>query len=62
MEREAVYGMQASGGRGGKPALIVLTGPTGTGKTNLVFRLARVFGGEVVSADSMQVYRYLDIG
>jgi len=62
VEREAVYGMQASGGRGGKPALIVLTGPTGTGKTNLVFRLARVFGGEVVSADSMQVYRYLDIG
>jgi tRNA dimethylallyltransferase len=59
---EAVYGMKASGEPKEKPRLIVLTGPTGTGKTDLVLRLAGVFGGEVVSADSMQVYRYLDIG
>lgn len=54
--------MKASGEPKEKPRLIVLTGPTGTGKTDLVLRLAGVFGGEVVSADSMQVYRYLDIG
>ncbi len=40
----------------------VVTGPTATGKTELGVRLARAVSGEVVSADSMQVYRYMDIG
>lgn len=42
-------------------ALVVL-GPTASGKTTLGVQLARMFGGEVVSADSRQVYRGLDIG
>jgi tRNA dimethylallyltransferase len=40
----------------------VLTGPTASGKTSLAIALCERFGCEVVSADSMQVYRYLDIG
>ena len=42
--------------------LIVLTGPTAVGKTALSLRLAAAVGGEIVSADSMQVYRHMDIG
>jgi tRNA dimethylallyltransferase len=42
--------------------LIVLTGPTGVGKTALSLRLCTRFGGEVVSADSRQVYRGMDVG
>jgi tRNA dimethylallyltransferase len=42
--------------------LVVITGPTATGKTSLAARLARHLGGEVVSADSRQVYRGMDIG
>jgi len=42
--------------------VVVLVGPTGVGKSKLVIELAEVFGGEVVSADSMQVYRHMDIG
>ncbi len=45
-----------------KPPVIVLTGPTGVGKTELSLRLAQVLGAEIVSADSMQVYRGMDIG
>jgi tRNA dimethylallyltransferase len=41
--------------------LIVITGPTGSGKTSIVLELARRFPLEVVSADSMQVYRHMDI-
>lgn len=44
------------------PDLIVITGPTATGKTALGVELALILGGEVVSADSMQVYRGMDIG
>jgi len=44
------------------PRIIVLTGPTGTGKTALTVELVERFGGEVVSADSRQVYKYLDVG
>lgn len=42
--------------------LIVLTGPTAVGKTELSVKLARRIGGEILSADSMQVYRHMDIG
>ncbi|MDE7212584.1 MAG: tRNA (adenosine(37)-N6)-dimethylallyltransferase MiaA [Lachnospiraceae bacterium] len=42
--------------------LIVLTGPTAAGKTKLSIALARAVGGEILSADSMQVYRGMDIG
>ncbi|MCR5417920.1 MAG: tRNA (adenosine(37)-N6)-dimethylallyltransferase MiaA [Lachnospiraceae bacterium] len=42
--------------------LAVLTGPTAVGKTGLSIGLARATGGEVISADSMQVYRGMDIG
>lgn len=42
--------------------LIAIVGPTGSGKTALALRLARERGGEVVSCDSLQVYRGLDIG
>ena len=45
-----------------KIPLIVICSPTATGKTRLALELARQFGGEIVNADSLQVYRYLDIG
>lgn len=45
-----------------KPPVVVLTGPTAAGKTAAALRLAKRFDAEIVSADSMQVYRYLDIG
>ena len=45
-----------------KKPLIILTGPTAVGKTHLSVRLAHAVGGEIISADSMQVYRHMDIG
>ena len=42
--------------------VLVIVGPTSSGKTKLAVRLARRFGGEIVSADSRQVYRGMDIG
>ncbi|WP_455715865.1 tRNA (adenosine(37)-N6)-dimethylallyltransferase MiaA [Anaerosporobacter sp.] len=42
--------------------LIILTGPTAVGKTALSIRLAKVVNGEIISADSMQVYKMMDIG
>ena len=45
-----------------KIPLIVIAGPTATGKTSLAIELAERVGGEIISADSVQVYRYLDIG
>ena len=45
-----------------KNPLIVLTGPTAVGKTTLSISLAKAIGGEIISADSMQVYKYMDIG
>ena len=42
--------------------LIILTGPTAAGKTDISIRLAEKLGGEIISADSMQVYRRMDIG
>ena len=45
-----------------KPAVLAIAGPTATGKTALGVRLAKALGGEIISADSMQIYRGLDIG
>src|SRR5688500_4219116 len=45
----------------GQPVVVVL-GPTATGKTELAIRIAKTFGGEVVSADSRYFYRGMDIG
>lgn len=45
-----------------KPKVIAVVGPTATGKSDLAVRLAKEFGGEVISCDSMQVYRGMDIG
>lgn len=42
--------------------LIVIVGPTASGKTGLAIKLAKQFGGEIISADSRAVYRYMDIG
>ncbi|MBU1289758.1 tRNA (adenosine(37)-N6)-dimethylallyltransferase MiaA [Patescibacteria group bacterium] len=42
--------------------LIVILGPTASGKTSLAIKLAKIFSGEIVSADSRQVYREMDIG
>jgi tRNA dimethylallyltransferase len=42
--------------------VVVVTGPTATGKTPLAIALAHRFGGEILNADSMQVYRFMDIG
>lgn len=47
---------------GYKPRIVIILGPTGVGKTEVAIKLAREYGGEIISADSMQVYRYMDIG
>ena len=46
----------------GVSRVIVITGPTATGKSALAVRLSKMIGGEIVSADSMQIYKYMDIG
>lgn len=45
-----------------KNPLIVIAGPTASGKTSLSVNLAKKINGEIISADSMQVYKYMDIG
>ncbi len=45
-----------------KKKLIILTGPTAVGKTKLSIETARMLNAEIISADSMQVYKYMDIG
>ena len=45
-----------------KKKILILAGPTGSGKTELSLRIAELIGGEIISADSMQVYRGMDIG
>ncbi len=45
-----------------KPKLIVILGPTASGKTDLSIKLAKQFNGQIVSADSRQIYKYMDLG
>ena len=45
-----------------KKPLVILTGPTAVGKTKASISLAKAINGEIISADSMQVYKYMDIG
>lgn len=45
-----------------KPVILAVVGPTGAGKTKAAIHLSRVLGGEIVSMDSMQIYRGMDIG
>jgi tRNA dimethylallyltransferase len=54
--------MTRSGGAKPQGPVVVVTGPTASGKSRLAIELALRFGGEVVNADSMQVYRFMDIG
>jgi hypothetical protein len=45
-----------------RPKVVIITGPTAVGKTKLGLELAKHIGGEIISADSVQVYRGLDVG
>ena len=45
-----------------KPSLYVVAGPTASGKTAVAIELAKQINGEIISADSMQIYKYMDIG
>jgi len=45
-----------------KPKIIVICGPTALGKTSIAIDLAGTFSSEIINADSMQIYRYMDIG
>lgn len=45
-----------------KPKVIVICGPTASGKTALSIELAKKINGEIISSDSMQIYKYMDIG
>src|SRR3990167_1721297 len=42
--------------------MIVITGPTSSGKTSLAIKLCKEFNGEIISADSRQVFKYMDVG
>ncbi len=44
-----------------KPLVVVIAGPTASGKTSLAIEIAKIFDGEIVSADSMQIYKKMDI-
>jgi len=48
--------------KNGKPKLVVICGPTGIGKTEMSLSLAETFDGSIVGSDSVQIYRYMDIG
>lgn len=45
-----------------KKPMVVLTGPTAVGKTEISIKLAKMINGAIISADSMQIYKYMDIG
>jgi tRNA dimethylallyltransferase len=46
----------------GRPKVIIITGPTAVGKTKIGLELAKRLNGEIISADSVQVYKGLDVG
>lgn len=56
------HGKNQDGQRLGKPDIIVMCGPTGIGKTSTAIGLCKAIGGRIINADSMQIYRYMDIG
>lgn len=45
-----------------KPKILILTGPTGIGKTRISLDVARKYSGEIIGADSMQIYKQMDVG
>src|SRR5690554_5418080 len=45
-----------------KEKLVIITGPTAVGKTELSIEVAKRFNGEIISSDSMQIYKHMDIG
>jgi tRNA dimethylallyltransferase len=45
-----------------KPKIVLIVGPTGAGKTQLALEIAQKIDAKIVAADSMQIYRYMDIG
>ena len=45
-----------------KPKIIIVCGPTGVGKTTVAIELAQHFRGQIIGADSMQIYKFMDIG
>ena len=53
---------EPGGGAAGLCPVIAVVGPTGSGKSDLALELATTFNGEIVNCDSVQLYRYLDIG
>ena len=57
-----VQNCPSAGSAPSKPPLVILTGPTAVGKTALSVALAKAVNGEIISADSMQVYRRMDVG
>ena len=56
------HNQQEKSNQHGSPRLIIIAGPTAVGKTAAAVRLAKELGGEIISGDSMQVYRGMDIG
>nr|WP_312886895.1 tRNA (adenosine(37)-N6)-dimethylallyltransferase MiaA [Actinocrinis puniceicyclus] len=60
--RTETGGAAESSAAHGRPAVIAVLGPTAVGKSDLAVALARAVGGEIVNADSMQLYRGMDIG
>jgi tRNA dimethylallyltransferase len=62
MPKSGILRMEVNRVETTKRPLVILTGPTAVGKTALSIALAKAIGGEIISADSMQVYRRMDIG
>ncbi|KAL1821523.1 hypothetical protein DCAR_0417943 [Daucus carota subsp. sativus] len=62
LRRRQLRGVSAAAKNKEKPKVIVISGPTGAGKSRLALELAKRLNGEIVSADSVQVYRGLDVG
>jgi len=61
IEQIIVQFLKNSAESGAKPLLVIL-GPTASGKTSFSIKLAKKFNGEVISADSRQIYKFMDIG